>query len=263
MEGVWDMLNLLRISSSIRLGLVTLAASGLTSATGQILTPTRQSRTVHVSVSGPEGSDSRDAAADGFELWDQTVSLSMGDAHVGAHQRSEIGGTFITGFGGTSPYVFHFPSQYSCNGNTGLSVTFEIAEPAAFRLSGSVVADPFAAASVHLGVYGAVVSSGGAQDFAFAGVIPAGEHNLNAHASAVSAGGPQSVTGTFVVELTLSVPGDLDGDCVIDLSDLALLLSHFGTPTGAAYADGDVDGDADVDLNDLILLLDNYGRMCP
>jgi hypothetical protein len=57
--------------------------------------------------------------------------------------------------------------------------------------------------------------------------------------------------------------GDIDGDCQIALGDLAVLLSHYGTPSGALYADGDVDGDGDVDLNDLALLLASYGTTCP
>lgn len=55
------------------------------------------------------------------------------------------------------------------------------------------------------------------------------------------------------------VPGDLDGDGDVDLADLAQLLAHYGTTSGAAYEDGDLDGDGDVDLADLAALLGNYG----
>jgi hypothetical protein len=58
-------------------------------------------------------------------------------------------------------------------------------------------------------------------------------------------------------------PGDLDGDWDIDLSDLAQLLAHYGTVSGASYADGDIDFDGDVDLSDLAALLANYGTSCP
>jgi hypothetical protein len=58
-------------------------------------------------------------------------------------------------------------------------------------------------------------------------------------------------------------PGDLDGDWDIDLSDLAQLLAHYGTVSGASYADGDIDFDGDVDLSDLAALLANYGTICP
>ena len=58
-------------------------------------------------------------------------------------------------------------------------------------------------------------------------------------------------------------PGDLDGDGDVDLSDLAQLLAHYGTTSGAQYEDGDLDGDGDVDLSDLAALLANYGTACP
>jgi len=58
------------------------------------------------------------------------------------------------------------------------------------------------------------------------------------------------------------LPGDLDGDCDVDLGDLAILLSNYGVSSGAAYEDGDLDGDGDVDLADLSALLAVYGTTC-
>jgi hypothetical protein len=57
--------------------------------------------------------------------------------------------------------------------------------------------------------------------------------------------------------------GDIDGNGVVNLSDLTVLLSNFGTPTGAGLEDGDLQGDGDVDLSDLTLLLSVYGATCP
>jgi len=57
-------------------------------------------------------------------------------------------------------------------------------------------------------------------------------------------------------------PGDLDFNGVIDLSDLAQLLSNYGTTSGATYTDGDLDADGDVDLSDLAALLAVYGESC-
>jgi probable HAF family extracellular repeat protein len=58
-------------------------------------------------------------------------------------------------------------------------------------------------------------------------------------------------------------PGDLNDDNAVSLSDLTILLAHFGTPGGAAYAEGDLDADGDVDLSDLATLLANFGTSCP
>ena len=57
------------------------------------------------------------------------------------------------------------------------------------------------------------------------------------------------------------IPGDLNGDDVVDLADLGILLADFGC-TGGACA-GDIDGDGDTDLADLGILLANFGQSCP
>jgi hypothetical protein len=57
-------------------------------------------------------------------------------------------------------------------------------------------------------------------------------------------------------------PGDLDGDGTIGLGDLAILLAHYPTDSGATYDDGDLDDDGDVDLADLATLLAIYGTDC-
>ncbi|MBI5863735.1 MAG: hypothetical protein HZB38_04360 [Planctomycetes bacterium] len=52
--------------------------------------------------------------------------------------------------------------------------------------------------------------------------------------------------------------GDLSGDCIVNLDDLLCLLSDFGT-TADTPPRGDVDLDGDVDIADLALLLSNWG----
>ncbi|MFN0136221.1 MAG: hypothetical protein ACKVS9_08910 [Phycisphaerae bacterium] len=56
--------------------------------------------------------------------------------------------------------------------------------------------------------------------------------------------------------------GDINGDCVSDLSDLAGMLTNFGTVGTAARSDGDVSGDGDVDLDDLSPMLSQFGSDC-
>ncbi len=63
--------------------------------------------------------------------------------------------------------------------------------------------------------------------------------------------------------LTPYVKGDLDGDNVVDLSDLVILLSNFGRSGDADYSAGDLDCDADVDLQDLATQLSGFGESYP
>ena len=63
--------------------------------------------------------------------------------------------------------------------------------------------------------------------------------------------------------LTVLCVGDLTGDGVIDLHDLAEFIGNYGIASGAHYEDGDLDGDGDVDLTDLAILLGVYGTTCP
>lgn len=56
--------------------------------------------------------------------------------------------------------------------------------------------------------------------------------------------------------------GDLNYDGEVGLSDLAQLLAHYGTTTGATPIDGDMDCDGDVELDDLAALLAVYNTTC-
>ena len=57
-------------------------------------------------------------------------------------------------------------------------------------------------------------------------------------------------------------PADLNGDGVIDLADLGILLADFGcVPPGPCVAD--INGDGNTDLADLGILLSEFGTTCP
>lgn len=70
------------------------------------------------------------------------------------------------------------------------------------------------------------------------------------------------VSFEVIGQLTTPCAGDVNGDNQVDLGDLAVLLSHFGTASGATLADGDLDGDGDVELDDLASLLSQFGSTC-
>jgi parallel beta-helix repeat protein len=59
-------------------------------------------------------------------------------------------------------------------------------------------------------------------------------------------------------EFQVAIPGDVDGDGDVDLTDLASLLSGYGCTGGGCP--GDIDGDGDTDLTDLAILLAHYGE---
>lgn len=71
-----------------------------------------------------------------------------------------------------------------------------------------------------------------------------------------------STTSTITLEYYPCV-GDLDENEVIDVADLAILLSNFGSGVLYPFLDGDVDGDGIVTLGDLSLLLSQFGANCP
>jgi uncharacterized delta-60 repeat protein len=58
--------------------------------------------------------------------------------------------------------------------------------------------------------------------------------------------------------------GDLNADCRVELADLAIVLSTFGSAPAEGFApqNGDVDMDGDVDLQDLTIVLSAWGSDC-
>ena len=62
---------------------------------------------------------------------------------------------------------------------------------------------------------------------------------------------------------TVGGDADLNDDCAVDLTDLAVLLSNYGMETGALHEQGDADRDGDVDLTDLAQVLSRFEATCP
>ena len=102
---------------------------------------------------------------------------------------------------------------------------------------------------------GAMFSTGGT--FSLGGTI--GQPDAG-----VMSGGTFTLTGGFWAGASnpCSLLADLDSDGDVDLQDLANLLGHFGTTSGATFEQGDVEGDGDVDLQDLAFLLSVFGQVC-
>lgn len=69
------------------------------------------------------------------------------------------------------------------------------------------------------------------------------------------------VAGGCSVASAANCPGDLDRSGAADLTDLSILLSHFGE-TGVQPSMGDMDGDGSVTLTDLARLLTVFGLDC-
>jgi len=65
--------------------------------------------------------------------------------------------------------------------------------------------------------------------------------------------------------LVRELPGDVDGDCDIDLTDLSLTLASFGVcePQPGYEPAADLDGSGCVELSDLSVQLAGYGATCP
>jgi hypothetical protein len=58
--------------------------------------------------------------------------------------------------------------------------------------------------------------------------------------------------------------GDVNGDGIVNITDLGILLSNFGiSGPGVMLGDGDLNGDMAVNITDLGILLSNFGNSCP
>ena len=68
---------------------------------------------------------------------------------------------------------------------------------------------------------------------------------------------PENTAGSGAGVSLKSIPGDLNGDGTVNVTDLSILLSNWGK-TGVTAAQGDLNGDGTVNVTDLSILLSNW-----
>ncbi len=63
----------------------------------------------------------------------------------------------------------------------------------------------------------------------------------------------------------MGIPGDINGDGVVDVYDLIIVASAYGsTPSDSNWnPNADINGDETVDIFDLILVASHYGETIP
>ncbi len=72
-----------------------------------------------------------------------------------------------------------------------------------------------------------------------------------------------SVDGSVNVQQAL--PGDVDGDCDVDIVDIMLVAGRWGSHSGDADYDAryDLDNDGDIDITDVMTVVAHWGERCP
>jgi hypothetical protein len=66
--------------------------------------------------------------------------------------------------------------------------------------------------------------------------------------------------GLFVATADLPLPGDANGDGVVDNADLAIVVANYGTTSGATVTQGDLDGNGRVNLRDVLVVKSHFGE---
>jgi hypothetical protein len=89
-----------------------------------------------------------------------------------------------------------------------------------------------------------------------------GKYTLNATASPVP--GETNTTDNTLVDgqLTVAIPGDINGDGVVDIYDAILLAAAYGSTPGTPNwnPNADINGDGIVDIYDAVILAGNFGQ---
>ncbi|MBI5862946.1 MAG: hypothetical protein HZB38_00250 [Planctomycetes bacterium] len=169
------------------------------------------------------------------------------------HCEDSVKGLHNPGMGSftPTPWAVGVPVGYTPGGQT---TAFEIDFEIDLSLSGGAVRAYFQDQLNQGRLFSYITSLADTQQFG----DPAGVPSLY-NKEAVSGGIPGAQSPKLIIVLAQGIDGDLDGNGCVDITDLAVLLGHFGTASGAQLGDGDIDGDGDVDLTDLAALLSHFG----
>jgi hypothetical protein len=100
---------------------------------------------------------------------------------------------------------------------------------------------------------GTLVTTLNALTYADSGLTPGTSYNYSI--LALDAAGNISTAAALSVSTVALTPGDVNGDGHVDVTDLSVLLSNYGTTNAVA----DVNKDGVVDVFDLSILLSHYG----
>ena len=89
-----------------------------------------------------------------------------------------------------------------------------------------------------------------------------GKYTISAYAQPVAGQTDMSGIDFTLGTVTVTIPGDINGDFHVSLADLVLLANAYGShPNQAKWnPNADINGNGIVDLSDLVLLANHYGQ---
>lgn len=186
----------------------------------------------------------------------------------GGWQNSTITGTSISAsgshFGNSESYAFNTESYGS--GRSIFEITFEITSAVDFSIDVTIEAyDNGFTSFSFTGPSGPVITVdppfNQMNQASTSGILAPGVYTMIARSrggtSAFGSNGFDYAFGEYNVEFEIFPPliGDINGDGVVDVADLLLLLGAWGACPGCSE---DLNGDDVVDVQDLLLLLANW-----
>ena len=208
---------------------------------GPILTPISQERTIETNAMGRFGEDTAsdadsDGAADFGPFNSSVMSLAQlatqpGTSSATASQQSQIGPTVLSGIGSASASAeAGFPFEMNASGGSFFDVTFELALPTEYLLTGQLDAgapagsagQPLAslALSDSFSDIFATSTTDGSQPVFSTGILAPGTYTLHVIASAVIEASGDSATASF--DFNFAVVPEPASLC---LASLALLFA--------------------------------------